>query len=256
MIKEVVLEAVKKAGVFALEKQSNFGEVVEKSTNDFFTEVDVGAEKIIIDHIRSKLPDAAFYGEESGRQGKGELLFVIDPIDGTTNYIHELPFFAICVAVYQKNVPILGVISCPALGTLYVAAKGEGAFCNGQKITVSSVSDLGQAVVGYNKSQHKEGIKKRCKEVISRVIDSAATFRALGTGVIEYCYTASGSLDVCISPKAEPFHSAGYIIMEEAGAKVTDWDGNPHQLDSKTLISANPVLYEQVLELVRGLDKD
>lgn len=254
MIKDIVIEAVKKAGVFALEKQGKLNCVQEKTPNDFFTEVDTGAEKIIIDYIKKQFPDAAFYGEESGKQEGGEYLFVIDPVDGTTNYIHQLPFFSICVAVYKGNEIMLGVILFPALDTLYVASKGKGAFCNGKRIYVSKQCDLSKAIVGYNRSQHRDWIKGRCKELLSHIIDKTATFRALGTGVQEYCYTAAGSLDACISPKAEEFHAAGYLIMEEAGAVVTDWDGKPHTLDSKTLIAANPKLYPKILALVKGIE--
>ena len=221
MLKNIVIKAVKEAGSFALSRVGNFGEVKNKSPKDFLTEVDEEAERLIIAKIKEKFPDAGFYGEESGRQGNGKYLFVIDPIDATTNYIKGIPLFDISVAVYENDITILGVIFCPKLDELYVAERGKGAYLNGERINVSQVSELGKAVVGWNRSNHPPKILESSKRIIARVLDRAATFRVFGTGGLDYCYLAKGSFDVCITPLAEPFHSAGYIIMEEAGAKVS-----------------------------------
>ncbi|HLC82052.1 MAG TPA: inositol monophosphatase, partial [Candidatus Nanoarchaeia archaeon] len=246
----VVTQAVREAGDFALGRMGNFGEVRKKSPKDFLTEVDEEAERIIIARIRERFSDAGFYGEETGRRGSGRYLFVIDPIDATTNYIKGIPLFDISVAVYDGDQNVLDVIACPRLNELYVAERGAGAYLNGNRIHVSDVGDLGQAVIGYNRSNHPPEIIEPSKRVLARILDRAATFRVFGTGGLDYCYMAKGSFDACITPLAEPFHSAGYVIMEEAGAKVTDYQGKPHSVESKIIVSANPVLHPQVLELV------
>ena len=249
MLTDVVLQAVREAGNLAIERMGNFGSVRKKSPKDFLTEVDEEAERIVISRIREHFPDSGFYGEETGRQGGGRYLFVIDPIDATTNYIKGIPLFDISVAVYEGDENILGVISCPRLHELYVAEKGAGAYMNGQRIHVSDIEHIGQAVIGYNRSNHPPEIIEQSKKVLARILDRAATFRAFGTGGLDYCCLAKGSFDACITPLAEPFHSAGYIIMEEAGAKVTDYEGRPHSLESKTIVSANPALHPQILDL-------
>ena len=250
MLTDVVIKAVREAGDFALSRMGSFGEVRRKSPKDFLTEVDEAAERIIIGRIKEVFSDAGFYGEETGRQGSGRYLFVIDPIDATTNYIKGIPLFDISVAVYDGDENVLGVIACPKLNELYIAEKGAGAYLNENRIHVSNVVDLGQAVIGYNRSNHPPEIIESSKRVLANILDKAATFRVFGTGGLDYCYMAKGSFDACITPLAEPFHSAGYIIMEEAGAKVTDYRGKPHNLESKTIISANPILHPQVLELI------
>ncbi len=250
MLTDVVTWAVGEAGAFALSRMGNFGEVRKKSPKDFLTEVDEEAERIIIACIRKRYPHAGFYGEETGRQGSGRYLFVIDPIDATTNYIKGIPLFDISVAVYEGDENVLGVIACPRLNELYVAERGAGAYLNGNRIHVSDVGDLGQAVIGYNRSNHPPEIIESSKRVLANILDRTATFRVFGTGGLDYCYMAKGSFDACITPLAEPFHSAGYVIMEEAGAKVTDYQGRPHSLESKTIISANLALHSKVLELV------
>ena len=251
MLKEIVTEAVKEAGSYALSRIGNFGKVTAKSPKDFLTEVDVEAERMIINKIKARFPDASFYGEESGQQGKGRYLFVIDPIDATTNYIKGIPLFDIAVAVYDGDINILGVIFCPKLDELYVAERGKGAYLNGQRIHVSDVEELKRAVVGWNRSNHPPEIIEPSKKVLAKILDHAATLRIFGTGGLDYCYLAKGSFDACITPLAEPFHSAGYIIMEEAGARVTDYEGKPHSLDSKTIVAANPRLHPQILNLVK-----
>ncbi len=251
MLKEIVIEAVREAGSFALSRIGNYGEVRNKSPKDFLTEVDEEAERVIIQRIRQEFLDAGFYGEESGRQGQGRYLFVIDPIDATTNYIKGIPLFDISVAVYEGDENVLGVIACPRLEELYVAERGNGAYLNGQRIQVSDVSEIGRAIIGWNRSNHPPEILEPSKKVLAEILDHAATFRVFGTGGLDYCYLAKGSFDACITPLAEPFHSAGYVIMEEAGAKVTDYDGNPHSLESKTIVAANPRLHSQILDLVR-----
>jgi len=252
MLIDTVIEAVIEAGGFALSHMGNFGDIESKSPKDFVTLVDKEAEKIIISRIKEKFPDSGFYGEETGRQGNGKYLFVIDPIDATTNYIKRIPLFDISVAVYQNDQNVLGVIACPMLDELYVAEKGNGAYLNGQRIHVSDVSELGRALVGWNRSNHTPEIIESSKKILAEILGRAATFRVFGTGGLDYCYMAKGSFDACITPLAEPFHSAGYIIMEEAGAKVTDYYGKPHSLESKTIVSANPDLHPQILDLVRA----
>src|SRR3989338_7970275 len=252
MLKDIVTQAVSEAGSYALSRIGNFGEVRNKSPKDFLTEVDEGAERMIIDRIRKQVPGAGFYGEEFGRQGHGKYLFVIDPIDATTNYIKGIPLFDISVAVYEGNQSILGVIACPRLDELYVAERGSGACLNGQKIQVSDVTELNRAIVGRNRSNHPPEILESSKRMLSKILDTAATFRVFGTGGLDYCYLAKGSFDACITPLAEPFHSAGYIIMEEAGAKVTDYEGRPPSLESKTIVAANPRLHQQILNLVKA----
>src|SRR3989344_7904231 len=142
MLKDIVTQAVSEAGSYALSRIGNFGEVRNKSPKDFLTEVDEGAERMIIDRIRKQVPGAGFYGEEFGRQGNGKYLFVIDPIDATTNYIRGIPLFDISVAVYESDENILGVVACPKLDELYIAERGSGAYLNEQRINVSSESEL------------------------------------------------------------------------------------------------------------------
>ncbi|MEM4244994.1 MAG: inositol monophosphatase [Candidatus Nanoarchaeia archaeon] len=251
-LKSVVTEAVKEAGNFVLKRIGNFGKIRIKSPKDFCTEVDEEAERIIVNRIKERFPEASFYGEENGRQGNGKYLFVIDPIDATTNYLKGIPLFDISVAVYYGDENILGVISCPKQGEVYIGEKGKGAYLNGKRIHVSDVPTLSQAVVGWNRSNHPTEMLEPLKKVLVEVLNHAATFRVLGTAGLDYCYLAKGSFDACITPIAEPFHSAGYIIMEEAGAIVTDYEGKKHSLNSETIIAANPKLHPQILELIKA----
>jgi myo-inositol-1(or 4)-monophosphatase len=250
MLKDVVVEAILTAQRYVVSQAKDIGPVEQKSSKDFVTRVDKEAEKIIIETIRKYHPHAAFYGEETGRCGESELTIVVDPIDATTNYIKKIPFYDIMVSAYRGNELILGVISCPPTRDLYVAERGKGATLNGEPIHVSNTDTLERAVIGWNRSNHTQAIIPRSQKILSAVMAQSCTFRVFGTGGLDHCYLAQGSLDAVISPLAEPFHSAGYLIMEEAGAKVTDYEGRPHSLESETIVAANPALHPLVLRLI------
>jgi myo-inositol-1(or 4)-monophosphatase len=247
----ILIQAARKAGEHALQRASDVGEIKKKSPKDFVSEVDTECERIIVEQIRKEMPDVAFYGEEGGKQGNGRYCIVIDPIDATTNYIRGMPLFDISISAYEGESIIAGVVFCPALGELYTAEKGKGAFCNGKRIRVSSTEELSAAVVGWNRSNHTPEIIRSSKYLIGSILDQAATIRILGTGSLDYCFMANGRLDICITPLAEPFHSAGYLIMEEAGATVSDYEGNPHMLESKTIVAANPTLHAKTMMLIK-----
>lgn len=250
-IRELLIGSVKRTGKFVLERQAMPKRMQEKTAKDFVTEVDEQAERMLIDAIRKEIPDASFFAEESGESGTGKYTFVIDPIDGTTNYIHDLPLFDIAVAVLEEGKPLLAVVHFPALGDLFVAENGQGAHLNGKRIRVADVGSLGEAMVLFTRSQYPPPIVAESHRILGELIRESLTLRIFGTGCLDYCYVARGSFAATITPLAEPFHMAGYLIMEEAGAKVTDFDGAPYSLDSETILAANPVLHEKLLDLVR-----
>lgn len=251
MLKDLVVHAIQKASTISLNRAHDLGKVTAKSPKDFVTEVDLQCEELIISTIRAKIPDVSFYGEETGRSGNGKLLFVLDPIDATTNYIRGMPLFDICIAVYEGDTNILSAVSCPALNELFVAEREKGTTLNDKPVRVTNCKDISHAIVGYNRSNHPPEIIKQSKQTLSNILDHAATFRVFGTGGLDYAYLTKGCFDACVTPLAEPYHSAGYLLMEEAGARVTDYNGNPHTLESKTIVAANPTLHPQILELVK-----
>lgn len=145
----------------------------------------------------------------------GKYLFVIDPLDATTNYIKGIPLFDISVAVYEHNRNILGVIACPQLGELYVAEKGLGAYLNGEKIQVSSTNDINRAIIGYNRSHHPPEIIQSSKKLLATVLEQAASFRVFGTGGLDYCFLARESLELVSHPLLNHFTALAISLWKK-----------------------------------------
>ncbi|MDI6721501.1 MAG: inositol monophosphatase family protein [Candidatus Aenigmarchaeota archaeon] len=154
LIKEIVINTVERSGRIAMDRINYLGKIKYKSQKDLVSDVDEEVEKYMRETFRRYIPDASFYGEEGGMHGKGKYLIAADPIDATTNYIRGIPLFDISVSVYEDDQIILGVISCPRLGELFVAEKGYGAYLNGECIHVGSTDDISKAMIGWNRSNH------------------------------------------------------------------------------------------------------
>ena len=147
---ELALEAAEKASAFIRQESEKTLEVGYKGDTDLVTHVDLGSEKIIKELLKSKFPEHQILAEEGGaEQGKSEYLWVIDPLDGTTNFVHGYPFYAVSIALYRENLPLVGVVSHITSKEVYTATSGGGAFCNGKAMKVSKTEDLGKSMCPY-----------------------------------------------------------------------------------------------------------
>lgn len=217
------------------------------------TEVDTLAEKYIVETIRKKFPDHCFLAEEGGDCGvkPSDFRWVIDPIDGTTNYAHGYNFYAVSIAMMYKNEVLVGVVYAPMLGELFHAAKGMGAFLNKKQIRVSKTATVETSLLatGFNASEKGNNIP-----IFKHILPKSQGIRRAGSASIDMVYTAIGRLDGYWEYAIYPWDiAAGVIIVEEAGGRVTDLEGGKPDLESIKpipVLATNNKIHQEMVENV------
>ena len=205
------------------------------------TSADVAVQNYLKEKLCALLPGSVFFGEEGDADGaQGDCLWIVDPIDGTTNFARSIHEYAVSAALAVGGEVVLGVVYNPALDRLYCAKKGAGAFCNGRPIRASSVP-FNRGLLCTAFSLYKKEYTQACIDVVTEAYAQCADFRRFGTCALELCYLAEGCCDLYFEFRLFPwdFAAAG-LILTEAGGVVTDHMGNPAPLDRTTpLIAAN-----------------
>ena len=247
---DVAIEAAQQAGSYLLENQGKLlrEHIDEKNANDFVTYVDKGAEKIIIDHILARFPAHSILAEESGKsQQNSDFQWIIDPLDGTTNYIRNIPIYAVSIALQHHSELIAGVIFNPAEDELFCAAKDGGATLNKQQIRISETQDFSKAFLATGFPHHAKRYLPPFTRSFHEIFYASAGVRRLGAAALDMCYTACGRFDGYWELGLHAWDiAAGSIIVREAGGIVTDFWGNNAFLDSGFLIAGNSTIHERI----------
>ncbi len=248
---KVALEAVKKAEPIFKKYFGNSGEVHTKNGNprNWVTDVDREIEHLIVADIRRQFPHHGVIGEEFSPNASVSETYTwyIDPIDGTSLYIHGIPFCCISIGLADKAGPLVGVISNPKTGELFHAVRGAGAFKNGKPIAVSKVSDFDLSFGALTWSS-----KKEASDFFSTLIPNIGKVRVLGSAALQLCLLAEGKFDFYVATGQHSWDiAAGMLIAKEAGATLTDFDGKPHNLSSPKLLATNGHLHVDFLEVIK-----
>ena len=229
--------------------------VFEKGPTDFVTQVDRVAEEIIIDTLRTSFPDHSFEGEESGFQGKkdADYHWVIDPLDGTTNFIHGFPFYSISIACFYKGSIEHGLIYDLSRDDEYYASKGNGAFCNKTRIRVSEIKGLKNSLIcnSFHSSPNQEP-KFDQLTLIRNLYSNSLTLRRTGSTALDLAFVASGRLDAFLGygMKLLDF-AAGALLVIEAGGFVNDFNGNEDLFSSHHLVAGNMSCVKAINEEIK-----
>ena len=225
--------------------------IEDKGKNDFVTEVDKNAEEIIISTIQKSYPDHAFLAEESGQRGESDYLWVIDPLDGTTNFLHSFPHFAVSIALKQKGILNQAVVYDPLKQELFTATKGKGAQLNNRKIRVSSKKELDGALLGTGFPYSDEKAMLKFIQSYKALFPKVAGIRRAGVASLDLAYVASGRLDGFWEFNLKPWDiAAGILLIQEAGGISAELSGGLDYLESGNIISANPKLLKAMLKIV------
>ena len=257
-----LLHAVMLAGANAVQKQKTT-RAEAKGHRDIVTEVDRENESRIKDALTKVDPQISFLGEESGaRKGTSGVLVVVDPLDATTNFALGRSEFSVMGAILEDGIAKFAVICVPATYETFSAEKGGGAFLHNthdkEPIRVNTLAKLSDAVISFNRSNFPPPTffgadpAMVALRMLGGIIKHARSYRNFGTAGFEYADVARGRLDGVVTPIAEAVHVAGYLIMEEAGARVTDIEGKPYKLDSKTIVASCQEIHEQLLRALCG----
>ena len=228
--------------------------VGSKGPNDFVTETDQAAETAIIEVLKQAFPDHAILAEESGASGDSDYLWIIDPIDGTSNFIHGYPCYAVSIALKFKDQVVQGLIYDPVNNDLYTAGRGEGAFLNNKRIRVSKRLRMNEALVGISWPASNGDQESRVAQQFASLNGNSAGVRRSGSAVMDLAYMASGRLDAYVAHGLKPWDiAAGTLMVQEAGGLVTDFSGETDYLENGNLIAANPKLLPLILRSLQNV---
>jgi myo-inositol-1(or 4)-monophosphatase len=228
-------------------------EVKSKRANDFVTQVDKAAEEAIMDVVKKAYPEHGFLAEESGASGADtEFRWIIDPLDGTTNFIHGFPQYCVSIAVEQRGALTHAVVYDPVKNELFTASKGRGAFLNDRRIRVSKCSRLQEALVGTGFPFKEVTRLDLYTKQLKNLMQTTSGVRRAGAAALDLAYVACGRLDAFWELGLSPWDmAAGVLLIQEAGGLAGDLSGNAGFMESGDIATATPKLYPALLEALR-----
>jgi len=248
---DVAKSVAKEMGKIQLKNFRKNLKVIRKSPKDFVSNVDLECQNLSYELLRKDFQYEILSEERKTQDEIGTKLFwIIDPVDGTHNYISGLPNFGVSIALATKKEFLLGVIYLPYFDEMYYAVKNQGAFMNGEKIQVSKNNDLEKSMITFDNQFY---LNKKSFDVYKKIVDSCFTTRILGSAVYDFCLIASGNVDARIWNNTKVFDfAAGLTIVNEAGGKVTDFNGNEITLNSHDILASNSFVHQELLTVING----
>jgi len=250
----IAVRAARRAGELMVRQldQLESLKVIEKSRNEFVSQVDRAAEEAIIEVIRDHHPDHAILAEESGATGDHEYQWIIDPLDGTTNYLHGFPVFSVSIGVARRGEVEHGVVYDPLRQEIFTASRGQGAQLDGRRIRVSKRTTLQQSLVatGFPYRANLEHIDRYLKMLRAVMLESSGVRRP-GSAALDLCYVAAGRVDAFFELGLSKWDiAAGSLIIREAGGRISDFHGRDSYLDSGNVVAGNPKTYAALSKLL------
>ncbi len=249
----IAIRAARTAGDLIVREMDRVSDISVdvKGKNDFVTEVDRQAEFAIINTIKHSYPEHAFLGEESGKSGDSDFLWIIDPLDGTTNFLHGFPHFAVSIALQHKGRLDQAVIYDPLKQELFTASKGKGAQLNNKKIRVSTHKILDGALLGTGFPFRDEHQMNSFISSFQALFPMVAGIRRAGAASLDLAYVACGRLDGFWEYDLKPWDiAAGALIVQEAGGINSEISGGVNFMESGSIISANPKIIKAILQKI------
>jgi len=253
-ILNIAVRAARRAGSIINRAALDGGvKVRSKQLNDFVTQIDEAAERAIVEIVRKAYPEHGFHAEESGVSAPdAEYVWIIDPIDGTTNFIHGFPQYCVSIGVHHRGAPAHAVVFDPVKNELFTASKGRGAFLNDRRVRVSKCPRLAMALVGtgfpFKELERMDLYLKQLRSIMSH----ASGVRRAGAAALDLAYVACGRLDGFWELGLSPWDvAAGALLIQEAGGLVTGITGEQDFLQSGDVIAATPKVFTEMLETLR-----
>ena len=250
------IEVAKKAGKIQMSHFGNISSLEKKSTNiDLLTKADLESEQYIIKKIIKKFPDHSILSEEAGNISRNsQFLWIIDPLDGTTNFAHKLPIFAVSIALINKNKnTICGVVYNPAADKCFYAEHGKGSFLNGKPIrcTINDKLSNSLLVTGFPYAHDKK--YDISFKLFKDFYDRTRGMRRLGAASLDLCFVGMGRFDGYYEFSLKPWDiCAGALIASEAGGKVTDWDNSKLPFDGSRILATNRLIHEKMIKVFKN----
>ena len=249
---KTAIKAAKEAGQIMLKRRGHPGKIDYKGRINLVTEVDLLCEKKIIECIKNDYPDHSILAEESGESATdSDYKWIIDPIDGTTNFAHDFPFYCSSIALEIKGNLQIGVVYLPVLDELFTAQRGKGAFLNDKKIQVSKVDNLKTSMLatGFAYDVHETDMDN--VNHFKNFLKQARAVRRPGSAAIDLCYVAAGRFDGFWELNLHPWDvAAGVLLIEEAGGKVTSMAGEHYSIYSNNILASNRGIHGDMVSIL------
>ncbi len=249
-----VIGIAKEAGQYIMERMTGFpmSQVEVKGKNNFVTEVDKAVEGIIVERLGKLVDGAGFIAEEGTAQNRGEKYnWIIDPLDGTTNFIHHAPPVSVSIALTESDVPVMGVVYEVWHKETFYAWKGGGAYLNGTEIRVSDTAEMKDALIAVGFPYHSEQRRQVFIQSLDHFLHATHGVRRLGSAAADLAYVACGRYDGFYEYNLAPWDvAAGALIVTEAGGKVSDFSGNNNFLFGKEIVASNSTVFSEFLNEV------
>ncbi len=254
--KKIASLAAQKAGAELLKhfNKTSRSSIKAKSKHEIVTPADLAAERIILSAIKKNFPTHRILSEEAGdNQKHSDYLWIIDPLDGTTNFAMGNPLFSVSIALCYREKIILGLVYIPFLQDLYVAEKGKGATLNDQKIHVSKEKKINQSFLTFCHGNNEASIR-RAVNIYSHLKLTARDLRQIGTAALETSWVARGKTEAIIIPGVNSWDvAAGALLVREAGGVVTDLDGQPWTIHSQDILASNKNIHSTLLKTIKNI---
>ena len=252
----IAIRAARKAGNVIAKNYERRDDIQtsKKGINDYVTSVDKAAEAEIIEIIQKSYPDHTIISEERGAlEGKdSDIQWVIDPLDGTTNFVKGLPHFSVSIAIRVKNRTEVGVVYDPIRNELFTAVRGEGAKLNEVRLRVDSLNELNGAILATGFPFKQPSLMPTQFAIMNNLIDEAADFRRTGSAALDLCYVASGRVDGYFEMGLKPWDcAAGDLIVREAGGLVCDFNAGHGYLHSGNIVAAPARILKEMLNKIQ-----
>jgi myo-inositol-1(or 4)-monophosphatase len=249
-----VVRTAKSAGEFIRKERLKFtpDKIEMKGLNDMVSYVDKGAEKMIIEELTEILPGCGFLVEEGSSKEKNEYNWIVDPLDGTTNFIHGIPCYAVSIALEHKGEILLGVVYEVAKKECFSAYKGGGAFLNNQPVKVSENKTLKESLIATGFPIYNFERQENYMHVLRELMQGTHGVRRIGAAAVDLCYVACGRVDAFYEYNLNAWDvAAGALIIKEAGGTIADFKGEQNWLYGKEMIATNKLLEKEFTDLIQ-----
>ncbi len=242
------------AGQMMLASKTQDFDISMKSKNDYVSEVDLAIEKRLKNEILKHYPEDEILGEEYGGTGENGRRWIIDPIDGTTNFVHQIPFYCVSIAFETDGILKAGVIYSPENDEMFFASLDGGAFVNDQKLSVSLKDQLDTTLIATGFVTNKQSISlTKNLELFTTMAAQTRGVRRLGSAALDLAYVAAGRLDAFWEYDLSAWDiAAGKLIVEEAGGKISRIDGDSHHLDSDSILATNFMIHQDFVNALKN----
>jgi myo-inositol-1(or 4)-monophosphatase len=253
ILRDMILVA-KEAGKFIAEEQTwfNYQNVEKKGLNDLVSYVDKTSEELITKSLSNLLPHAGFIVEENTRSEKKEYNWIVDPLDGTTNFVHGIPCYAVSIALEHKQEILAGVVYEISRSECFSAQKNKGAFLNEQKVEISKRKDLSESLIATGFPIYNFDRIKNYLEALEYFMRHTHGLRRIGSAASDLCYLACGRMDAFFEYNLSPWDvAAGGLIVQEAGGLVSDFSGNNNWLFGREICASNQLVNKEFMSVIQ-----